>query len=89
VAHESAVIQLAADGALVIESASTLPIGVTLVITANGVANAGTLERPLSVDLTDLLPRTATPGGVDYPFLSRSIRPAVSRKRMSTDTTRS
>ncbi len=68
--NETAVIQLAADSALVSESAGSLPVGVTLVITANGTPNTGTLDRALTVSLTDVLPRTATPDGVDYTFIS-------------------
>jgi len=52
------------------EGTATQNVGVILTITANGVAGSGTLDRTLTVNLSDLLTGTATGAGVDYTYSS-------------------
>lgn len=65
--NDTATISLASPESNVGEGAGTHNVGVTLVITANGVTGTGTLERNITVNLQDLLTGSATSNeGGDY-----------------------
>ncbi|MES2791602.1 MAG: Calx-beta domain-containing protein, partial [Planctomycetota bacterium] len=70
--NDTAIITFTSAGNSVSEGGTATSFTVTLTITANGVANTGTLDRAVSFDVTDTVTGTATSGGVDYTFATQN-----------------